>query len=262
MGAHNAGRRPRSRPQVAQAELAWHEEQAQARRSLDALLYDPPAFDALTADGFAHLRPVAGQRLLEIGCGEGKETLALAGRGLRLIASDLSPAQLERARRRLAAALPGAAVQFLQANGEELPFGPGAFELVYAKAVLHHIDLAQAAEEIFRLLRPGGRAAVAEPLAHHPLFWLARRLTPGWRSQDEHPLTYAELARFGRRFPASEVRAYFLFAPLAYPLRALAGGEGLFRWLHARLGRLDRWLLRRWPALGRLAWYGAVLISK
>ncbi len=251
-----------SRKEVIQAELAWHEQEAHRRYSLDELLYDPPAFDAVVEPALDFLEGRPGERVLDMGCGEGKETYALAARGLVVISTDLSHTQLARARDRVCDGLPDARAHFVQANAEELPFAAGAFRIIYGKAILHHLDLGLSAAEVDRLLRPVGRATFAEPLARHPLIGLGRRLTPRLRTHDERPFGLEEMDDFAGRFPRREVETFFLFAPLAYLLRALPGGESAFRAAHAKLARLDRCLFARFPALRRFAWYGAVRLQK
>lgn len=249
------------RREVIQRELAWHEEEAHRRYTLDALLYDPPAFDPVVRGGLAFLDPVPGERVLDLGCGEGKETLALARQDLCVISIDLSFTQLQRVRQLIREAYPAANVHFVQANAEEPPFAARSFRIIYGKAILHHLDLDLAARQIQRLLTPAGRASFAEPLAHHPLISLGRRLTPRLRTRDEHPLTFVELEGFARRFIQAKTAVFFLLAPLAYLFRPLPGGEGIFRRLHRRLQQLDARLLARWPRLKRSTWYGLVNVT-
>jgi len=247
---------------VIQAELAWHEQEAHRRYSLDELLYDPPAFDAVVGPAIDFLAAAPGERVLDMGCGEGKETYALAERGLTVISTDLSHVQLARARERVRDALPDARAHFVQANAEELPFAAGAFRVIYGKAILHHLDLNLAAAEVDRLLTQGGRATFAEPLARHPIIVLGRRLTPRLRTRDERPFGLADMDRFAGRFAQRETDAHFLLAPLAYFLRLLPGGEALFRRAHERLAQLDGRLFAQFDALRAFAWYGVVRLRK
>lgn len=249
------------RKDVIRRELAWHEEEAHRRYTLDALLYDPPAFDPVVKRGFSFLQPATGERILDIGCGEGKETLALARKNLCVISIDLSFTQLQRVRQLIYEKHPSANVHFIQANAEELPFAADAFRIIYGKAILHHLDLGLAARQIQRLLQPAGRASFAEPLAHHPIIWLGRRLTPKLRTQDEHPLTFQELDNFAHAFAQAKTAVFFLLAPLAYGLRLLPGGERSFRWFHYNLQKVDSWLLTKYPVLNRLTWYGVVNVT-
>lgn len=251
-----------SRPTVIHNELAWHEQEAHRRIPLDAVLYDPPAFDAVVQPAVTFLRPAAGELVLDLGSGEGKETLELASRGLIVVSADLSFKQLCRARQFVQERLPQAQVYFVQANAEELPFADRSFGRIYGKAILHHLDLGLVAQTVERLLPPGGRATFAEPLARHPLIWLGRRLTPALRTRDEHPLPLADLWSFAKRFERPTLDTCFLLAPLAYLFRILPGGESLFQKAHLLLGRLDRWLLGRFPRLQTFAWYGVVTFSR
>jgi len=256
---------PRSSParrEVIQAELAWHEQEAHRRYSLDELLYDPPAFDAVIGPAIDFLAAVPGERVLDMGCGEGKETYELAARGLTVISTDLSHVQLARARERVRDGLPDARAHFVQANAEELPFAAGAFRVIYGKAILHHLDLDLAAAEVDRLLQPGGRATFAEPLARHPIIRLGRRLTPRLRTKDERPFGLEQMDRFAGHFAQRETDTHFLLAPLAYFMRLLPGGETAFQQAHRLLARLDRRLFDLFGSLRELAWYGVVRLRK
>ena len=251
-----------SRRETIAKELAWHEQESHRRFSLDAFLYAPPAFDQVVRSAFAYLQMTPGERVLEVGGGEGKQTLALAQQGMVVVSTDLSYMQLCRARERLQAAAPEAAVCFIQANAEALPFAPQSFRVIYGKAILHHLDLDLAAGEVTRLLQPEGRATFAEPMAGHPLFWLGRRLTPRLHTLDEHPLTFHQLRQFGAGFSQPEFEDYFLLAPLAYGFRLARWGEPLFRRVLLWLQRVDRWLFAHLPFLKRFAWYSMIKMKK
>jgi SAM-dependent methyltransferase len=251
-----------SRKVVIANELAWHEQESPRRFPLDSFLYAHPVFAKLVQSSFSFLQLRQGEWVLDYGCGEGKETLQLAQQGLLVVGTDLSYRQLERARQRLQEFAPDAKVFFVQTNAEELPFASDSFRVIHGKAILHHLDLDLAAQEIKRLLRQNGCATFAEPMAYHPLFWLARQLTPQLRTKDEHPLTFKELRHFGTHFSRAELEEYFLLAPLAYLFRVLPGGETLFRRCHALLQRIDRWLFRTLLPLKELAWYGLIKVEK
>ena len=251
----------RERREVVQRELAWHEEEAHRRYTIDALLYDPPAFDAVVEAGLDFLQPEQGELVLEIACGEGKEALALARRGAIVICEDLSHVQLLRTKELLEAQGVAKQVMFIQANAEEPPFADNSFRLIYGKAIIHHLDSDLSANEIQRLLKPGGKASFAEPLAKHPLILLGRWLTPRLRTQDERPLPLENFRYFGSLFPQMTLSTHFLLTPLAYFVRWLPRGERPFRWLHKQLQRLDQKLFQHFPRLRSWAWYGLVNLT-
>ncbi|WP_017591663.1 class I SAM-dependent methyltransferase [Nocardiopsis potens] len=113
-----------------------------------------------------HLGATERKSAAEIGCGLGLGcALALREFGLaEATGVDLHPAQLERARRAnadlLAASPPR--LHFVLGSAERLPFAGGAFDLLYSvEAAQHFRDLGAFAREAARVLRPGGRMAVA-----------------------------------------------------------------------------------------------------
>ena len=117
----------------------------------------------------------AGDRLLEIGCGEGGNLAHLTqlaelahpkDRKARLFGVDFS---LEKAR--FAATATGAFTAC--ADAEHLPFGDGAFDAVLIRDLLHHVpDRHATLKEALRVLRPGGRLTVIEPNGRNPLIAL------------------------------------------------------------------------------------------
>ena len=100
------------------------------------------------------------KRALELGCGTGIFLERAAATGARLVAIDLSQPLLTQARERMSGS---PRVRFVCGNAEAMPYADGTFDAVYGSSVLHHLDLERALREVFRVLRPGGRAAFAEP---------------------------------------------------------------------------------------------------
>ena len=117
--------------------------------------------------------PLAGRRIADIGCGDGALARLMARAGAHVIGVDNNPAQLGRA----AAATPAADEIYVMAVGERLPFPAASFDAVVIFNALHHIPVAAqsaALAEVARVLRPGGLAYIAEPLAEGANFELAR----------------------------------------------------------------------------------------
>ena len=103
---------------------------------------------------------VAGQRLLEIGPGEGAESERLIREGARWSGVDLTAESVARVRTRLA--LRGLPFDELRHGSvRSLPFGDDTFDMVFSHGVLHHVpDIAHAQREIHRVLRPDGELVV------------------------------------------------------------------------------------------------------
>lgn len=96
------------------------------------------------------LGPVAGRRVLDIGCGTGL-TLSLLPSDVKAVGLDLSEAALAYAKTRAPHA------ELVRGSAYELPFEAGSFDAVLALDVLEHLDDdMRAAREAARVLRPGG----------------------------------------------------------------------------------------------------------
>ena len=108
------------------------------------------------AAGFASAQ---GLKVLEIGCGLGTDGAQFARAGADYTGVDLTDAAIELAQKRFDLFnLPG---KFQTADAEKLDFADDSFDLVYSHGVLHHTpDTERAVREIYRVLRPGGRAVV------------------------------------------------------------------------------------------------------
>jgi SAM-dependent methyltransferase len=100
--------------------------------------------------------------VLELGCGTGRISLALATDGRRVVGLDGSESMLERARRGLAEhPAPRGSASFVNGTFECLPFEDGAFDAVLLPMrtvghLLSQRDRTSCAAEVVRVLRPGG----------------------------------------------------------------------------------------------------------
>jgi SAM-dependent methyltransferase len=104
------------------------------------------------------LRP--GSRVLDIAAGNGNATLAAARRFAKVTSTDYVPSLLESGRRRASAE--GLAVDFLEADAENLPFPDASFDVALSTfGVMFTPDQEKAASELLRVVRPGGRIGLA-----------------------------------------------------------------------------------------------------
>ena len=104
-----------------------------------------------------HVR--AGDRVLDLGSGDGSFTAAAAALGADVVGAEVAAAAIERARRRHA----GLEFRLVPVDGP-LPFEDGSFELVWSSEVIEHVaDTARWLSEVRRVLKPAGRLLLTTP---------------------------------------------------------------------------------------------------
>ncbi len=103
---------------------------------------------------------LAGERVLDVACGNGNATLAAARRFASVAGVDYVPALLQRGAERAAAER--LKIEFVEGDAEELPFADATFDAVLSSfGVMFTADQERAARELLRVSRPGGRIGLA-----------------------------------------------------------------------------------------------------
>jgi SAM-dependent methyltransferase len=197
-----------------------------------------------------------GRRVLEYGCADGRISLAhdrLAHDSASFHGIDISDQAIDRAQRN-AAAQRLTHCKFLVMDAEQMTFPDGAFDLVFGRGILHHLDLERSLPEIVRVLRPGGKAIFVEPLGHNPVLNRFRDKTPHLRTPDEHPLLRGDLRLARQHFQQMECTYFGFGTVLAVPFQNMSIGPGLMTFLEQADG-----LLLRLPLIQQHAW--SVLIT-
>jgi len=158
------------------------------RATWDALASDPDAYVGDPERGRTELRglferlgaaDVRGRVCVEVGCGPGRMTAALAERFDRVVAVDVSPAMIEQARRNV----PDPRVDFRVVSGERLDgVEDGSADAVVCYLVLQHLPTRAAVTaylaEFARVLGGDGEAFVQVPVLDEgtrPRLWRATR---------------------------------------------------------------------------------------
>ena len=117
-------------------------------------------FDVIVAE-----LPLAGARILELGCGKADKTRAIAQSGNVSSILALEVDAIQHNRNLQIADLPN--VSFCQGAAEAIPAADSLFDIVMMFKSLHHVPVDKmdlALSEIVRVLKPGGLAWISEPV--------------------------------------------------------------------------------------------------
>src|SRR5499427_3249944 len=102
----------------------------------------------------------SGSKVLDVAAGNGNVSLAAARRWCNVVSTDYVPALLESGRARATA--DGLSIEFKEADAESLPFADATFDAVVSTfGVMFTPNQTQAASELARVCKPGGRIGLA-----------------------------------------------------------------------------------------------------
>ena len=149
-----------------------------------------------------------GRRIMDCGCGIGNTAIMFSRRGAEVEGFDVVDEVLDEARR--IAAANDVPVSYSKQWFERIDYADASFDLAFGSCVLHHVDIAQAAQQLGRVLKPGGKAVFIENSNRNPLLMLARSRVVGrfgvpkyGDDDEEHPLRDDEIAILRKHFPGT-----------------------------------------------------------
>ena len=167
-----------------------------------------------------------GERILDLGCGDGQLTQRIAATGASVTAIDASPQMVAAARTRGIAADEGSA--------ESLPYADQSFDAVFSNAVLHWVrGQDEMMAQVHRVLRPGGRF-VAEMGGHGNIAAIrvafAAILTRlGFSALGERENYYPTAEAYSRRL---QQHGFTVARILLFPRPTPLGANGMTGWLN------------------------------
>ncbi|MGH7741354.1 MAG: class I SAM-dependent methyltransferase [Candidatus Eiseniibacteriota bacterium] len=197
--------------------------------------------------------PVAGRRVLEVGAGSGRDTLALARAGAIAFVLDYSPASLELVRRQ--AREQGVAVHLVRADALAMPFRDGTFQVVFHQGLLEHFrDPMPLLRENARITARAGRVIVDVPQTLHLYTAMKQTLIAlnAWFAGWETQFSPGQLERLCALAGLRVKRTYgeFMVPGLAYRVV-----REVFKRLSGRAAPLDprgpRWWNDSWERIRR-----------
>jgi SAM-dependent methyltransferase len=191
------------------------------------------------------LRDIGGSRLLDYGCGWGETSIEYYEKGAYVTGIDISEKFINAANNEFdSRGYDKNRYQFIKMDAHNLQFDDGAFDYVVGDGILHHLDTEKALSEIYRVLKPGGKVILFEPLAGNPLLKIFRLLTPRARTVDEKPITGNDLHAFENSHPWCPSHRYcgILEAPIAVITSVLMPSRP-DNWLLKSTDKLEKWLI-------------------
>ena len=137
-----------------------------------------------------YLHHIDNKTILDYGCGNGQESIKYLERGAIVFGIDISEAYINNCvQEAKTKGFDSQNFNFAVMDAHKLEFSDNTFDFVAGNGILHHLEPSVAMSEIHRVLKPGGRVLLQEPLDGHPLLKLFRLLTPSARTIDEKPFT-------------------------------------------------------------------------
>jgi len=110
-------------------------------------------FERQLIDRFLSMAPTPNSSILDIGCGNGKDTDYLSQKGATPLGIDISPGMLKEARKRIPLGI------LCQMDMRNLGFYNGTFDGAWANGCIYHVpksDLPEVLKEVWRVLKPSG----------------------------------------------------------------------------------------------------------
>lgn len=159
---------------------------------------------------FHLLGDVNGKMVLDLGCGTGINLIPLIKRGARTIGIDISPDLIRLARKRLDDAQLESDLR--AGSAYDTGLADESVDVVYCMSLVHHLDIERVRDEMRRILVPGGRIILKEPVRFCSAYTRLRNLLPAKEeiSDFEHPLTEEELALLTAPFQVEGKRLFRL----------------------------------------------------
>lgn len=237
------------------------------------------SFEAITAIENKHalntMGDIKGKRVLDLGCGMGEASVYFALKGAIVTAADISPEMIRVVNQLAEKWKTHVNARVMIAEDMDLPSND--FDFVFGNGILHHLDRKKAYNEIYRILKPGGRAVFIEPLCYNPLISIYRVMARTVRTKNEKPFRFRDLRYLRKLF--SRVRhsefwlatqlifIYFFLIKRASPRKerywkkVIAEADSITP-MYNRLLKIDNWLLKNMPFLKIFCWNTVIVLEK
>ena len=210
---------------------------------------------------FRVLRNLQGKRVLDVGCGDGHNSVLLAKLGAQVTGIDISPKAIELAQKKAQINGVSGATRFLCSPLEEAEIPPHSFDVIWGDAILHHLieNLELVLARLCLWAKPGAILLFSEPVNFNNTLRRLRFRLPvkTEATPDERPLEPTELKLIRRFLPDIRIRFYSLFGRLTRFILVNYNYERSPRWrrtLVSAIASIDYALLST-PLIRNMAGY-------
>jgi SAM-dependent methyltransferase len=203
---------------------------------------NPPAETIYPLEySFYLLGDVENKVVLDFGCGSGEEVVPLCQRGARVIGIDISPELIAIAR--LRAHKYGVEAELRVGSAYETQLAEESVDVVFCMSLIHHLEINRVKNEIWRVLKLGGRFIFKEPVRLSRTMKQLRRLFPPAEdvSEYEYPLNQDQLDELVSGFEVLACRNFR--TPLVPLVERIIKMPRLRRTIRSA----DDWVLRHLP---------------
>lgn len=159
------------------------------------------------------LGDLKGKHIMDCGCGIGNTAIMFTRRGATVQGFDVDDEVLDKAR--VIASANQVSVEYSKQWFETINYPDASFDLAFGSCVIHHVEIDKAAQQLGRVLKPGGKAVFIENSGRNPFLMLARSKLVGrfgvpkyGDDEEEHPLRDDEIELLRQHFPG-QVKVHF-----------------------------------------------------
>lgn len=164
------------------------------------------------------LGALPGKSVLDVGCGEGTNSILLAKLGAQVTGIDISPKSIELASKRAEINQLTGSCRFVCSPLETAELAPHSFDVIWGDAILHHViaDLSNVLTRLTRWAKPGGLMVFGEPVNFNQTLRRIRFMVPVHTdvSPDERPLEFPEIDIVRRYLPDLRMQHFGLMGRL------------------------------------------------
>ncbi len=219
-------------------------------------------FDSAIRYSYSLLGNLPGKKLLEIGCGSGRQSRYFVAAGAQVLAIDVSQKcvqALQSWAQEQKIPLSSLTAQVLTA--ENIKCKDNTFDAIYINSVLMHADPKKVLKECRRVLKPGGKVVVVEPLQHNPVAMIYRLFSDYQKTNPKY-LTLRKFRQFQTGFASFHHHEFYFFSLCSLPFFRYGATKKMALKVSCLLEKADSLLLKLVPFFGQFYWVSVVEYRK